>query len=215
MPLTRLALSYDDSQIVADQRGSAVLRDVDPFRIDAPHGFMALLCSDCDQIADKYEFLARICKRHCPTERVHLFALNSGGALLSPTSPTSMGDERKVLNRHIIMAMAMKGLRLLVSGCHAPCGMAYAEGLNLLDLEEHVFKGKLSLKKNFKDIVAEVEEHYKFRSSRELLVPILRSLEETQVACFPQIDYGAPKGKRTYSICGKDYWNYVERRNIL
>ena len=185
-----LSLTAEDLGIINELRGLKILEDVDSHRISAPNGFMAFLCSDCDHIRDKFEFLCSICKDKSHSERVHLFACHSGGLLLSPTSPTKKGDEHRIFTEHMKDAMPMKGMSLLVSKCHAPCGAAYAKGLNFNQVLRHTFEGKLFAKTAMPDL---------------------------RVAVFTQICYDTPQGKkrRTYAVEGKKWWNYAAQKNII
>ena len=185
-----LALSAEDRSIILDLKGNGILEDVVPHRIQAPDGFMAFLCSDCDHIRDKFEFLCKVCSAQANLERVHLFACHSGGMLLSPKSPTRKGNEHELFKLHIADAMlpSVKGLSLLISKCHAPCGAAYLQGLNFYDVLRHTFLGKIFVKEG---------------------LPGLR------VAVFAQI-YDEIDGRRkTYAVHGEKWWKHVEQKNIF
>ena len=189
----KLLLSPEDREIIMELRSERILEDIEPEWIDAPNGFMALLCSDCDQTPDAYDFLRKLSIQRCDIERIHLFALHSGGMLLSPTSPTREGNEEVILTRHAAKAMKLKSLNILVSKCHAPCGAAAAVGLNFHHVLRHTFEGKL----------------YAKQQCPGLLVPV-----------FAHIDYGPQSGdgkhkKKTYPVQGKKWWKYVERKNIF
>lgn len=191
----QLELSDEDREIVDDLIGNEVLVSVEPHRIDAPNGFMALLCSDCDQFSDKYNFLARVCRTQCPQDRIHIFALNGGGTLLSPHSPTRVGDEHVIISKHVAGAMRMKGLSTLVSKCHAPCGAAYAHGMNFHECLRQTFAGKRFVK-------AEVSGLH--------------------VACFAPIDFGVnykkykkSKRKIVTAVTMHAWEAYAERLNLM
>ncbi len=183
-----LALTQEDEQIIVELRAANILNEVHASRMNAPSGFMALLCSDCDHIRDKFDFLTRLCEDQSGGERVHLFSCHSGGMLLSPTSPTKKRDvEHEIYSEHIADAMKLKGLNLLVSKCHAPCGAAYAKGLNFHQVLRHTFEGKQYVKG---------------------MLPHLR------VAVFVQI-FHADGRKRTYSVEGKVWWEYAKRKQLF
>lgn len=187
----RLNLSLEDQEIIKELRGHHILEEVDAHKIQAPEGFMAFLCSDCHQIHDKFDFLCRISADKL--KRVHLFAAHSGGMLLSPTSPTKkMACEHEIFALHIADAMPLKGLDLLISKCHAPCGAAYAQGLNFHEVLRHTFEGKRYIKN---------------------ALPTLRVAVFTQV-CYPAKDGQEPK-KRTYAVQGKNWWEYAARKNLF
>lgn len=189
--LMRLTLSPEDQEIIKDLRGHQILEEVDAHKIQAPKGFMAFLCSDCDQIHDKFDFLCRISA--VQPKRVHLFASHSGGMLLSPTAPTKkMACEHEIYRLHIADAMPLKALDLLISKCHAPCGAAYAQGLNFHDVLWHTFKGKEYVKGE---------------------LPGLRVAVFTQI-CYPAQD-GQEAKRRTYAVKGKNWWKYAERKNLF
>ncbi len=182
-----LALSQEDEQIIAELRAENILKEVHAHKMNAPNGFMALLCSDCDHIRDKFDFLTRLCEDQSGIQRVHLFSCHSGGMLLSPTSPTKKrGIEHEIYGEHIADAMQLKGLELLVSKCHAPCGAAYAKGQNFHQVLRHTFEGKQYVKG---------------------MLPHLR------VAVFVQVHHLDGR-RRTYSIEGKQWWKYAEEKNI-
>jgi hypothetical protein len=190
-----LVLTHDDAEIVNELRGNRILLDVESHRINAPNGFMALMCSDCDQFEDKIRFLRTVSRGQCKRERVHLFALNGGGTLLSPTSPTRVGDEEVILAKHIAAAMKMKALDLLVSKCHGPCGACYAKNMNFNKVLLDTFKGKLYAKDQ---------------------APGLR------VAVFPHVDYGPRRsrsmkhwGKKTYAITMHEWIEFALRKNYI
>lgn len=188
-----LLLTDEDREIIAELRSANVLQDVDAHRITVPSGFMALMCSDCDQFADKTRFLRTVSRTQCRHERIHLFALNGGGTLLSPHSPTCTMNEYEVLKKHVEGAMAMKRLDMLVSKCHAPCGAAYAHNMNFHAVLQHTFKGKLFVKDG---------------------------LPKLKVAVFPHVDYG-PQGrskrhkKKTYAVTLHDWVEFALRKNII
>lgn len=188
MPLT---LSPVDQEIISDLRGQGILEEVDAHKIRAPNGFIAFLCSDCHQIHDKFDFLCRISADKL--RRVHLFAAHSGGMLLSPSSPTKKRDcEHEIYMEHIADAMPLKGLELLVSKCHAPCGAAYAKGLNFHEVLRHTFEGKRYIKE---------------------ALPDLRVAVFTQI-CYPAVN-GQESRKRTYAVQGKNWLKYAERKNLF
>ncbi len=182
-----LKLSVEDEQMIAKLRSAGVLKSVRAKKMHAPNGFMAFVCSDCDHIRDKFEFLSKLCEDQSGSERVHLFSCHSGGMLLSPSSPTKKGAEHQIFKEHIADAMELKGLELLVSKCHAPCGAAYAKGLNFHHVLHHTFLGKTFVKVG---------------------LPNLR------VAVFAQIHHSDGR-KRTYSIEGKDWWKYAELKGLF
>ncbi len=188
----QLQLTPEDQEIITDLRGHGILEEVDAHKIKAPNGFMAFLCSDCDHIRDKFEFLCKICADQRDAERVHLFALHSGGMLLSPSSPTKKGNEHELFKLHIADAMPMKNVDLLISKCHAPCGAAYAQGLNFHDLLRHTFEGKKYIKEGLAG---------------------LRVAVFTQI-CYPGEDANGSK-RRTYAVQGKKWWEYAEQKNII
>jgi hypothetical protein len=185
-----LMLSSEDQYIVGKLHSEGVLKEVHAGKMQAPNGFMAFLCSDCDHIQDKFTFLCEVCEKQSGSKRVHLFAQHSGGMLLSPTSPTKKRrNEHVIYVEHIADAMMedMKGMTLLISKCHAPCGAAYLKGLNFYEVLRHTFEGKSYAKKKLKAL---------------------------RVAVFAQIHY--PDGrKRTYSVEGKDWWAYAKRHNLF
>lgn len=183
-----LVLTDEDKEIIKELRVNKVLERVDAHKINAPSGFMAFLCSDCDHIRDKFEFLCKICADQAHLERVHLFACHSGGMLLSPSSPTRKGNEHELFKLHIADAMAMKTLDLLITKCHAPCGAAYAHGLNFNKVLRHAFEGKKYVKEG---------------------------LPELRVAVFAQIHFCDENLRRTYAVTGKKWWKYAERKNLF
>ena len=191
----QLELSDEDREIIDELFANKVLVDVEPYRIDAPNGFMALLCSDCDQFADKYGFLSKICRVQCPHDRIHIIALNGGGTLLSPHSPTRVGDEHIIISRHVAGAMKMKGLSTLVSKCHAPCGAAYALNMNFNECLRQTFAGKRFVKAETTGL---------------------------HVACFAPIDfgenyerYGKPCRKVVTAVTMHAWEAYAERKGIM
>ncbi len=183
-----LALSQEDEQIIAELRAENILKEVHAHKMNAPNGFMAFMCSDCDHSQDNFKFLSEICRDQAAVERVHLFASHGGGLLLSPTSPTKKRDvEHEIYGEHIADAMQLKGLELLVSKCHAPCGAAYAKGLNFHQVLRHTFEGKQYVKG---------------------MLPHLR------VAVFVQI-FHTDGRKRTYSVEGKVWREYAKRKQLF
>lgn len=187
----RLTLSLEDQEIIKDLRGHQILEEVDAHKVRAPKGFMAFLCSDCDQIHDKFDFLCKISTEQ--PKRVHLFASHSGGMLLSPSSPTKKMDcEHEIYKLHIADAMPLKSLDLLISKCHAPCGAAYAQKLDFHEVLRHTFEGKKYIKES---------------------LPDLRVAVFTQI-CYPAVDGQEPK-KRTYAVQGKNWWKYAEQKNLF
>jgi hypothetical protein len=191
----QLELSDDDREIIDDLMGNGVLVDVEPHRIDAPNGFMAIVCSDCDQFAHKYQFLSNVCRVRCPDDRIHIFALNGGGTLLSPHSPTRVGDEHIIISKHVAGAMKMKGLSTLVSKCHAPCGAAYAHEMNFYECLKQTFAGKRFIKAETPGL---------------------------HVACFAPIDfgvnykkYGKPTRKIVTAVTMHEWEKYAERKNLI
>ncbi len=183
-----LQLSQEDEKIIAELRRTKVLKNVSAKKMSAPRGFMAFVCSDCDHIRDKFEFLCGLCKVEAGNERVHLFSCHSGGLLLSPDSPTKKHPiEHEIYRAHVGDAMQLKGLDLLVSKCHAPCGAAYAQGLNFYDILRHIFLGK----KYIKD-----------------------SLPNLRVAVFAHVAHTDGR-KLTYSVEGKVWWEYARQHNLF
>ena len=181
-------MSDEDEAIVVDLLGHKILTSVDAVLINAPNGFMALMCPDCDHIRDKFDFLCKICAEQSDAERVHPFMLNSGGMLLSPTSPTREGDECEILLRHIRKTMPKKGMDLLVSKCHAACGAAYDKGLNFYHVLYHTFQGKHFIKNQIPDL---------------------------RVAVFTQIYFAKVPQRKTYAVKAAAWWKYAERRNLF
>lgn|GEM_PF-4744247 len=184
-----LNLSDIDQEIIAKLRIAKVLKEVLPDKLNAPNGFMAFVCSDCDHIRDKFDFLCKLCGDQAGgSERVHLFSCHSGALLLSPHSPTRKHPEEHVIYRnHIADAMKLKGLDLLVAKCHVPCGAAYAHDLNFHQVLRRAFEGKMYIK---------------------------QELPNLRVAVFAQIHHSDGR-KRTYSIEGKNWLEYVRRNKLF
>ncbi len=178
-------LSDEDVRIVRSLREASVLENVDTHQIAAPNGFMAMVCSDCDHSEDKFQFLCRICST--PRPRVHFFALNSGGMLLSPSSPTREGNEEDIFTRHVKNTMAMKNMDLLILKCHAPCGAAYAHSLNFYDVLRHAFEGKRYVKSK---------------------------IPELRVAVFVQVYHAEDERRRTYFVEGKKWLKYAKENSL-
>jgi hypothetical protein len=194
-----LRLTPEDRQQIEILRGANVLKTVEKRQISAPKGFMTFFCPDCDQFTDKIDFLYSVAAHSCTHRRIHPFALNGGGLSIAPDSPISVGRindqmtfEQAVMVNQIKKAMEMKLLDLLVLGCHAPCGAAYSVPLDFFSLLRKTFEAKRWLKEQ---------------------IPGLR------IAVFPHIDYceGVEDcaKKRTYSISGKDFWEFVNRERIF
>ncbi len=181
-----LRLTNQDYEIICDLKRRGLLKDVAPHRIHAPNGFMALVCSDCDQLHDKIDFLRNVSTAAANLERVHLFALNGGGTLMSPYSETRIGNEHEILLGHARNAMKMKEMDTLILKCHAPCGAAAAAGLDFHAVLGRTFEGKRYAKKHIPDI---------------------------HVVCFVQIDFGDRRPpetrKRTYAVTLHDWEDYL------
>ncbi len=195
----KLYLSATDRGQIERLKVANVLRPVERHQILAPRGFMTFLCPDCDQFNDKIEFLFSVVGHSCNLRRIHPFGLHGGGLLIAPSSPISIGSvdekltyEQAIMVHQIKAAMKMKNLDILVMGCHAPCGAAYGVPVDVFNLFRHTFEAKQWLKQQ---------------------IPGLR------VAVFPHIDYSDGNGndgkKRTYSISGKDFWEFANRERIF
>ncbi len=181
-----MQLSSDDRRYIAGLREAGVLRDDDSRKLHTPNGVILVCCSDGDQSEDVYGHTCHLAEGNGGKRRLHPFMNHGGAALLSPRNliyADHAPDE--YLIAQIRDAMPMKGIATIALVVHAPCGAANMVDLSVVEIIDHMFRGKKRLKE---------------------LWPNMR------VACFVQVDFG--DRKRMYFVKRKEFGAWYERWEI-
>lgn len=156
--MPRARLSQEDQDILSKLREGGVLREIQPAMMPKHTGTIHVPCSDGERIRDMLSHHWDTCDggRNCH----HTPALNGGPLLIPLYSPVRrytrddidpqavelLGPddlrEDRVLLYHARKGCQIKGVGTVVLEGHAPCGMAYTAGLNVLEVLELLFEAK-------------------------------------------------------------------------
>jgi hypothetical protein len=198
-----MAICRDDLKYVRQLREAGVLQDGDGFRLESPNGIIAVLCSDCDQREDIIKELEGVAEAGVGRNRVHPFMNNGGAILLSPRPPIyerHSPDEFLLEQIHDIMPEKEMGTIALV--VHAPCAGAAKEDLSVVEIIDHMFRGKKRLKEIY-PAVAEKKLHGRVVS---------KAKPGVKVACFIQVDYGDKK--RMYFVSREAFGEWYQEFEV-
>lgn len=143
-----LHLTPLDVKIVAMLKSTGVFRDLIENEIASPNGTVCVACPDGDRFPELFNHHSKTCQ----CSRHHPLALN-GGAIIMPRNEIAErmdvlvdGD---VIMKHLGGAMKLKGYDAVALYVHAPCGMAYSHGLNLMTVMEQLMAAKARVRKEF------------------------------------------------------------------
>lgn len=171
-------LDADDRRYVTQLREAGVLKDDDGHKLNTPQGVIMVACSDGDQMGDVYEHTCHLAESNSGKKRrVHTLMNHGGAMLLSPRNLLYVDrapDE--FLIQQIAKARKTNGVNTVVLVVHAPCGAAEMAELSVVEVIDHMFRGKKQLKEYW---------------------------PELKVACFIHVDFG--NKKRMYFVKRKEW----------
>lgn len=177
-------LEQNEIMLVRKLRKAGLLEEVKNSLIDLHAGVIMVSCADGDQMSDVFKTQAHWVEHQRRDPRIHLLALNGGAIQLAPDSPTNKSDgEDRVLLKHVLDAVKLKNIQTVVLYAHAPCGIAKAFNLNLL---EEI------------DLLTAAQRFLKEKNP------------ELQITSFLHVDKGEA-GKRTYFVSEKKWREYRKK----
>ncbi len=178
-----MRLDETDKGYIAQLREGGVLKDDDGKKLHTPQGVIMVACSDGDQMADVFEHTCQLAESGGGKKRVHTLMNHGGAMLLSPRAPLyedHAADE--FLIRQINEARKMKKIDTVALVVHAPCGAANMADLSVIEVIDHMFRGKKQLKERWPNM---------------------------KVACFVHVDFG--DRKRMYFVSREAFGAWYEQ----
>lgn len=111
-------------------------------------GIIMISCSDGDELPDIFGYMQNMERGKLSAPRIHTIGLN-GGALLVPanTALNKRYHEDKVILKHLKQAVKLKNIKTIAIYVHAPCGVAYLNGLNIIQVIDLLITAKTRIKK--------------------------------------------------------------------
>ena len=139
-------LSETDVSTIRLLREKGVLQEIRSDRLPCTSGTIVVACSDGHHFGDFYEHHRKVCRGEgIPMH--HPLSLCGGALLIPEDSPLLIDNghrshDDEVLLRHLRVSYDVKQATTIILAAHAPCGMARACNLSIMECLELLVSAK-------------------------------------------------------------------------